>query len=70
MGAWLRKIGLNEIVESGFFLTLRAGKVLIVPDGYMVLEACLGGEVGVPSSDMVSYPFLLQSSATGWMNEV
>ena len=43
MGAWLRQIPLTDIAEKGFFLTLKAGEVLIVPEFYMVMEACLGG---------------------------
>lgn len=70
MGAWLRQIPLTDIAEKGFFLTLKAGEVLIVPEFYMVMEACLGGEVGGSGSDMVSYPYLLQSRAAKWVNEV
>lgn len=70
MGAWLRKIPLTEIAEKGFFVTLKAGEVLIVPEFYMVMEACLGGEVGGSGSDMVSYPFLLESRTAKFVNEV
>ncbi len=51
-------------------MILKAGEALIVPEFYMVVEACLGGEAGGSGSDMVSYPFLLQSRTTKFVNEV
>lgn len=44
LAAWLRRQSVENIIADGFTCMLTPGDVMIVPHGYLVLEACLGGE--------------------------
>lgn len=68
VAAWFRKIGMEEIGSkgSGFVMVLTEGDVIIVPEGYMVVEACLGDS----SAIIMSYSFLLKACSKHWIEKV
>ena len=69
MAAWLRKLSLEQLSaddSSGFAVTIHAGEVLVVPEGYMIMEACLGDH----DADVISYPFLLKGKVNNYLEQV
>ena len=50
--------------------SLKPGEILMVPHGFMIVEACLGGKGNSGAgADMVSFPFLMEADTSDWINK-
>lgn len=62
LGQLLKQISLEELSSNGFMIVVKEGDILIVPEGYLFIEACLGDV----ACDTVTYNFLLKTNVSSW----
>ena len=65
LGLLLKQISLEELSSTGFMIVVKEGDILIVPEGYLIIEACLGDV----ACDTITYNFLLESNVSSWKQE-
>lgn len=65
LGQLLKQISLEELSSNGFMIVVKEGDILIVPEGYLFIEACLGDV----ACDTVTYNFLLKTNVSSWKQE-